>query len=148
MANGKCSALDEFRAAETDIGVSVEEKIVSFDGREKAGGVSSDTGTELAESAGDTRSTKVTKNSAVVLEGQEIKIAPVIDPCRPQPLLQNKLQINLSLFHHLGLLCFLNLQTISASIVKEKMVSRSATPRCKQKKVRIMTRDSKSQKVK
>jgi hypothetical protein len=81
MANKKCSALDEFTPAKTDISVPIEEKIVSFDGREKAGGVYSDTDTELAESAGDTRSKKVTKKSAVVLEGQEIRIAPVIDAC-------------------------------------------------------------------
>jgi hypothetical protein len=81
VANEKCSALDEFRPSKTDIVVSTEEKIISFVGREKAGGVSSGTGTELAESAGDTRSTKVTKKRAVVLEGQEIKIAPVIDAC-------------------------------------------------------------------
>jgi hypothetical protein len=34
---------------------------ISFDELEKAGGVSNDTDTELAESAGDTRSTNVTQ---------------------------------------------------------------------------------------
>ena len=38
---------DEFTPTKTDIGVSSEEKIVSFDGREKAGGDSSDTDTEF-----------------------------------------------------------------------------------------------------
>ena len=76
MANGKCSALGEFRPSKTDTGVSIEENVISNDGREKAGGVSGDTNTELAESAGDTRSTKVTQRSAVVLEGQEIKMRP------------------------------------------------------------------------
>jgi hypothetical protein len=39
----------------------MKKKNISFDGLEKAGGVSNDTDTELAESTGDTRSTNVTQ---------------------------------------------------------------------------------------